>query len=117
MTTGLQRKLAIGIGLGILVFAGLLLYGDVKKISHLLISFQWRLLPAIVSLTLFNYLLRGLRFHYYLQQIGIRNIRIWTSLRVFVGGFSLLLTPGQVGEFICDRVIRVDHQVDAKLFL
>ena len=100
MTTSLQRKLATGIGLGIIVFVGLLFYGDVKKISHLLYSFQWSLLPAIVGLTLFNYLLRGLRFHYYLHQVGIRNIRFWTSLRVFVGGFSLMLTPGQVGEFI-----------------
>jgi uncharacterized protein (TIRG00374 family) len=100
LTKDLQRKLAIGIGLGIIVIVSLLLYGDVKKINHLLVNFQWSLLPAIVGLSLFNYLLRGLRFHYYLLQIGIRNIRFWTSLRVFVGGFSLMLTPGQVGEFI-----------------
>jgi uncharacterized protein (TIRG00374 family) len=98
--------------LGILVFAGLLLYGDVKKIGYLLYSFQWHLLPAIVGLTLFNYLLRGLRFHYYLHQIGIRNIRFWTSLRVFVGGFSLLLTPGQVGEFI--RLLWLKNLTGAK---
>jgi uncharacterized protein (TIRG00374 family) len=100
LTTNLRRKLAIGVGLGLIVFVGLLLYGDIQKIGRLLREFQWSLLPAIVALTLFNYLLRGLRFHYYLKQIGIRNIRFWTSLRVFVGGFSLMLTPGQIGEFI-----------------
>ena len=100
LTTNLRRKLVIGVGLGLIVFVGLLLYGDIQKIGRLLHEFQWSLLPAIIALTLFNYLLRGLRFHYYLKQIGIRNIRFWTSLRVFVGGFSLMLTPGQIGEFI-----------------
>jgi len=100
MTTNLKRKLAIGFGLGIIVFVGLLLYGDVQEIRHLLTDFRWGLLPAILGLTVINYLLRGLRFHYYLAQTGITNITVWTSLRVFIGGFSLTLTPGKFGEFV-----------------
>jgi uncharacterized membrane protein YbhN (UPF0104 family) len=41
-----------------------------------------------------------MRFHYYLRQIGVQGLSLWTSLRVFVGGFSLTLTPGKVGELI-----------------
>ncbi len=100
MTTDLKRKLTFGIGLALLVFIGLLLYGDVREISRLLRQFDWRLMPAIFGLTVINYALRGLRFHYYLRQIGVRGISVWTSLRVFVGGFALTLTPGKVGELI-----------------
>ena len=100
MTTNLKRKLAIGFGLGIIVFIGLLLYGDIQEVRRLLTDFRWTLLPAILGLTVINYLLRGLRFHYYLAQTGIRNISLWTSLRVFIGGFSLTLTPGKFGEFV-----------------
>ena len=100
MTTNLQRRLALGLGLAIAVFVGLVLYGDIREVGRLLQEFRWELLPAIIGLSFINYLLRGLRFHYYLRQIGITNIRFWTSLRVFVGGFSLMLTPGQIGEFI-----------------
>ena len=100
MTSDLKRKLLFGFGLAILVLIGLLFYGDVQEISHLLQNFTWRLLPAILALTTLNYFLRGVRFHYYLRQVGVINISLWTSLRVFVGGFSLSLTPGKLGEFI-----------------
>jgi uncharacterized protein (TIRG00374 family) len=100
LTADLKRRLVFGITLSFAVFVGLLLYGDIREISRLLRDFEWRLMPAIFGLTLLNYLLRGARFHYYLGQIGVRNISLWTSLRVFVGGFSLTLTPGKVGELI-----------------
>lgn len=100
MTTDFKRRLAFGLGLALLVFIGLLLYGDVRQISRLLQQFEWGLMPAIFGLTVVNYALRGVRFHYYLGQIGVRNISLWTSLRVFIGGFALTLTPGKVGELI-----------------
>lgn len=100
MATHLKQKLALGIGLAVLVFIGLLLYGDVRAISRLLQNFDWRWLPVIFGLTVLNYALRGVRFHYYLRQVGVRNISLWTSLRVFIGGFALTLTPGKLGELI-----------------
>ncbi len=100
LTSELKRKLTIGFGLGILVVIGLLFYGDVQEIAQLLQNFQWQLIPIILFLTTASYVLRGMRFHYYLRQIGVTNITMWTSIRVFVGGFSLTLTPGKFGEFI-----------------
>jgi uncharacterized protein (TIRG00374 family) len=96
----LKRRLLAGLGLAVLVFIGLLFYGDVKKISQLLTDFEWRLIPLVFGLTVVNYALRGVRFHYYLRQVGVTNISLWTSLRVFIGGFALTLTPGKVGELV-----------------
>mgnify|MGYP005844551441 CR=1 FL=1 len=103
MINNLHRKLIIGFGLGLAVLLGLILYADLQQVTQLLQNFQWRLLPAILGLTLLNYLLRGVPFHYYLRQIGVANLSFWTSLRVFIGGFALTVTPGKVGELI--RVI------------
>lgn len=100
MTLDLKRKLVIGFSLGIVVFIGLLLYGDVQEIGQLLHGFRKRLIPAILSLTILSYILRGIRFHYYLLQVGVRNITLWTSIRVFIGGFVLSLTPGKLGELV-----------------
>jgi len=111
LNKGLWQKFAIGLGIGFLVFIALLFYGEVKEISQLLRDFQWRLIPFILGLTLFNYLLRGTRYHYYLRQIGITNISYWTSLRVFIGGFALTITPGKVGELI--RVLWLKNIADA----
>ncbi len=100
MTSNVKRKLAMGFGLGILVVIVLLFYGDIQAVAGLLQGFQWNLIPLILSLTLSSYILRGIRFHFYLHRLGITNITLWTSIRVFVGGFSLTLTPGKFGEFI-----------------
>jgi uncharacterized membrane protein YbhN (UPF0104 family) len=100
LNKSLWRKFAIGLGIGFFVFLVLLFYGDVQEVSRLLRDFQWGLIPLILGLTLVNYLLRGIRYHYYLRQIGLTNISYWTSLRVFIGGFALTITPGKIGELI-----------------
>ena len=109
--SNLRRKLAIGFALGFAVFIGLILYGDIRDIGRLLQSFRWSLLPAILGLTMVNYTLRGVRFHYYLHQIGIKNISFWDSFLVFLGGFALTITPAKVGELI--RVYWLKNMVDA----
>ncbi len=96
----LRRKLIIGFGFGFAVFIGLILYADIQEVSHLLQRFRWSLIPAILGLTTLNYLLRGARFHYYLHQIGIKNISFGTGFLIFIGGFSLTLTPGKLGELV-----------------
>jgi uncharacterized protein (TIRG00374 family) len=111
LTLDLKRKLAIGFSLGIIVFIGLILYGDVQEIGRLLHGFQKRLVPAILSLTILSYILRGIRFHYYLRQVGVRNITLWTSIRVFIGGFVLSLTPGKLGELV--RVLWIKNLTGA----
>jgi len=100
VTNNLRNKLLIGFGLGFAVFVGLMLYADVREVTALLKEFRWRLLPAVLVLTLVNYFLRGARFHYYLQQLGINTVPFWVSLRIFIGGFALTLTPGKVGELV-----------------
>lgn len=100
LNSNLYRKLAFGFGLGLIVFIGLALYGDIREMGRLLQGFHWGWLSAILGLTLINYILRGVRFHYYLGQLGLKNVSFWTTFRVFVGGFALTITPGKVGELI-----------------
>lgn len=96
----LRNKLIIGIILGVAVMVGLGIYADFTAMFRLLKAFQWILLPAIIALTLVNYLLRFLKWHYYLRQIGIKDISWWANLRVFLGGFGFSLTPGKAGELV-----------------
>jgi uncharacterized protein (TIRG00374 family) len=76
----------------------LALLSDIRAVSQHIFEFRWALYPAVLGLTLFNYLLRGYKFHYYLRQIGAKNIPIKESYRIFVAGFPLAVTPGKVGE-------------------
>ncbi len=94
----LTRRLLTGLIFGFLVVLTLALLSDLKAVSQHILEFRWALFPAVLGLTLFNYLLRGIKFHYYLRQIGATSIPIEESFRIFVAGFPLAVTPGKVGE-------------------
>jgi uncharacterized protein (TIRG00374 family) len=95
-----RRKLIPGLVLGFLVFLGIILIGDVRQVSVIVKAFRWELFPLILLFTLFNYTLRFVKWHYYLNQIGVHQITWHESLKLFVGGFPLAVTPGKVGEVI-----------------
>jgi glycosyltransferase 2 family protein len=94
----LTRRLAYGLLFGFLVFLVLVLVGDLRQISSHLLTFRWSYLPIIIGLTLVNYLLRFIKWHFYLHQIGVRDLPYPVSARLFVAGFPLAVTPGKVGE-------------------
>lgn len=88
-----------GFLLGFLVLVGLALLGDLREMRRLLVGFDWRIFPLAVCFTLFNYSLRFLKWQFYLRQIGAQ-IPWRESLRLFVAGFPLAMTPGKVGEVL-----------------
>jgi len=96
----LRGKLIVGLIFGLAVVVGLGFYADFSEMLRLLRDFNWWLLPVVLGLTTLNYALRFSKWHYYLRQIGVRNISVWDNARIFLGGFGLSLTPGKVGELV-----------------
>jgi glycosyltransferase 2 family protein len=94
------RRLVPGLVLGFVVFVGLALLGDLREVSQLLLRFKWQYLALALVFTLFNYGLRFLKWHYYLRQLGVNQLTVGQSLRLFVAGFPLAVTPGKVGEVL-----------------
>lgn len=96
--TSLTRKLIPGLLFGLLVFAGLILVGDIRQIGDEVRGFPWLIIPLVLGLTLWNYILRFIKWHYFLGQVGVRQFPILESARLFVAGFPLAVTPGKIGE-------------------
>jgi uncharacterized protein (TIRG00374 family) len=94
----LTRRIIPGLLLGLLVFIVLILVGDLRQVGEPVRNFRWSLYPLVLGLTLWNYLLRFIKWHYFLGQIGIHNFPIRKSAKLFVAGFPLAVTPGKVGE-------------------
>ncbi len=94
----IHRRLAFGLIFGFLVFLGLGLIGDIRQVGAQFANFFWAYTPLILSGTLINYTLRFFKWHFYLGQIGIRDLSLRESTRLFVAGFPLAVTPGKVGE-------------------
>ena len=96
----LRGRLLLSLLIGLAVLIGLMLYADLPKMVHALGEFEWRYLPAILALVLYNYALRFVKWHFYLGQIGVTAISRRDSLLIFLSGLSMTVTPGRVGEWL-----------------
>lgn len=56
------------------------------------------LIVPVVLLTTWNYVLRWLRWNYYLHILGVDGVDYMPSALVFLSGFAMGLTPGKSGE-------------------
>jgi uncharacterized protein (TIRG00374 family) len=94
----LKNKLLASAILGVVIIAALAIYADLPRTVAALQRFVWHWLPLILLLTLCNYGLRFVKWHYYLGQIGAQGVSLGDSARIFVAGFTMVMTPGKVGE-------------------
>ncbi|MBC7141790.1 MAG: flippase-like domain-containing protein [Rhodobacteraceae bacterium] len=59
----------------------------------------------LLALSFANYLLRGLRWHFFAHRLGLATT-LTQNLRHFLGGFAMIVTPGRVGELVRMRWLR-----------
>ncbi|MBI2942090.1 MAG: flippase-like domain-containing protein [Chloroflexi bacterium] len=102
----LRSKLLISLALGMAVVLALGLYADLPKLLGVLAGFRWSYLPAILGLTLLNYVLRFVKWQFFLGRIGVRALPLRTSALIFFSGFSMVMTPGKVGEWLKSYLLR-----------
>ena len=91
--------------LALLVYIGLIVYGDWRQLSALLAEFPWRWLPPTLGLTLVNFGVRLLKWHWYLRLIRA-PISFGQSARIYGISFLMMMTPGKVGEFVRAFMVR-----------
>ncbi len=94
----LRHSIIHGLLFGFLILLALIFLGDFKNVGGEFTNFPWRLFPIVLLLTLFNYALRFVKWHYYLHLMNITGLSWKTSLRLFVAGFPLAVSPGKAGE-------------------
>ncbi len=102
----LTRRLLLSLGLGLLVMLGLTIYGDLPSLITAFATFDWRLAPAVLVLTLLNYSLRFMKWRYYLGLIGAGATSRRDGALIFLAGLSMAMTPGKVGEWLKSYLLR-----------
>lgn len=102
----LRNRLLLSLAFGVVVISALMLYGDVSQMGASLASFPWQYVPAVLGLTLFNYLLRFVKWEYFLHQIGVKGLPRGDSFLIWLSGMSMTVTPGKVGEWLKSYLLR-----------
>jgi uncharacterized protein (TIRG00374 family) len=94
-----KSKLIIALLLAVVVYAAMTILGQADQVAAALFSFDLTYVPLVLSLTLFNFALRFLRWQYYLKIMGWK-LSLKNSILIYTSSFALTITPGKVGDFL-----------------
>ncbi len=103
--------------LGVVVYAGYAVWSGYHKkaddpaMGAAFATFAWWTFAAACGLAFGNYVLRFLKWEFYLARLGIRGIPKTDSFLTFLSGFVLTVTPGKVGEVFKSVVLHDTHGV------
>lgn len=99
LTPQRRRGLVLLAALGMLAYLGLALLVDAPRIAQALRTLGASGAVLILSLSLLNYLLRYLRWAWYLHELG-HALPAWRHLGYYLGGFAFTVSPGKAGEAV-----------------
>ena len=99
MSQDLRRKLILSLVGALILYIVLVLWSDIRAVQSALQAFPWQWLPLVLGLALINYVVRILRWHWWLGLVNVQISR-WDSARVFGVGSLMVMTPGKVGELL-----------------
>jgi glycosyltransferase 2 family protein len=107
MPSNLRRSILISVALGLVVAVALGLVSDIRQVGQSFSSFDWRVLPAVLGFTILNYLLRWLKWDYYLRHMGMaRGVSRSDSGLLFTSGMLMAVTPAKVGEVLKSYLLK-----------
>jgi uncharacterized protein (TIRG00374 family) len=78
------RKFIPGILLGFLALLVTILIGDIQSVGQKMTEFNWLLFPLVLLATLFNYLLRFVKWHFYLNRMGLTHLAWYDRMRLWL---------------------------------
>ena len=103
-------KLIIFVVIIVIFYIAILIYSDFNKISNQISNIQLIYLPIIFSLTGIQLIILGIKYHRMLKKLGI-IIPLNKSIKIFIGGISLIATPGGAGTAIKSHILKKKYDI------
>ena len=107
------RRVVIVVVCAFVIYVGFALFSDIHKLQVAMSDYAWWTFAAALGLAFGNYLLRFLKWQYYLRVLDVRDVSTTDSFLTFVSGFVLSITPGKLGEMFKSFVLYKTHGVPA----
>jgi glycosyltransferase 2 family protein len=108
----LLSRVIAGVVVGVAVYVAFSVWADAGRVAEALSGFHWHAAVLGLGLAAANYLLRFVRWQYYLRVLSLR-VPLGESLLVFLSGFALTVTPGKLGEAIKAILLRQSRGIPA----
>ncbi len=107
----LLRRVVVVMLLGVALYGVMVVYRGMADVGARFAAFEWWTFGAACGLAFANYVLRFLKWEYYLAVLEIRGIPKLESFLTFLSGFVLTVTPGKVGEVFKSVVLSQTRDV------
>ena len=95
----LKKNLVLALGLGVTVYLVLAVFSGLDDLSSALSSFQLSLVPVILGLVALSYVVRFVRWSYYLRLLKA-TMPLRPNVAIFAAGLSMTISPGKLGEVL-----------------
>jgi uncharacterized protein (TIRG00374 family) len=100
-----RKWVVIAIAIGALMYLGGAVMADLDRVGGALESFQWWILLPVCGLTLLNYALRFVKWHYLLRRLNV-DMPLKEDAWNFTAGLAMVISPGKAGELLKPYVVR-----------
>lgn len=95
----LSSKIIYGLAFAAVVYIIIGVWGSAGGLAQAFSLFSWGYLPLLLVIAFSNYLVRFIKWQYYLRLLKIK-VPPLDSFIIFMSGLSLTITPGKMGEVI-----------------
>lgn len=93
------------IAFALIIYIGLILWSNGYDLWAVIITVPKQIIGLVLGMILLSYWLRFLKWQHYLHRLQIK-IGWFDSLRIYLAGFALTITPGKVGEVIRSYLLK-----------
>ena len=100
------RRIIMVMLLAVALYGVMVVYRGMADVGARFADYAWWTFAAGCGLAFANYILRFLKWEYYLAVLEIRSIPKWESFLTFLSGFVLTVTPGKVGEVFKSAILQ-----------
>ena len=95
----LKKNFILALVLGLAVYLVLAIVSGLEDLRDALSGFDVFLIPAILGLVSLSYVVRFVRWTYYLRLLKVR-VPLRANAAIFAAGLSMTISPGKLGEVL-----------------
>jgi uncharacterized protein (TIRG00374 family) len=114
MAIPLRRLLAVMLA-GILLYGVFVVYTGFHTVQTSVANFRWSGFWWALALASTNYVLRFIKWEFYLRALKLPRVPLLDNVLVFLSGFVLTVSPGKVGEVFKSAVLERTYGVPTHL--
>ncbi len=94
----------------VILYLAIVFYSGADQFLTALNSLPLWLIPALLLVIFFGYILRFIRWQWYLKTMGY-SVPIKSSFQIFLASFALTASPGKAGESIKSLFLKRRHNI------